>query len=98
MLHDADVRQSPRERPRPRPSVSPNPRPGEPVSRRRHFATRVKAMLRKGLAMSILGAGLAWAVLSVSAVAASPLDLVEILKDNTVSGHTTSDVPYNLYF
>jgi hypothetical protein len=41
---------------------------------------------------------LVWAALGVSAAAASPLDLVEILKDNTVSGHTASGVPYNLYF
>jgi hypothetical protein len=54
-------------------------------------------MLRRSLPLAILGAGLAWALLGVSAAAASPLDLVEILKDNTVSGHTISGVPYNLY-
>jgi hypothetical protein len=55
-------------------------------------------MLRESIPIATLGAGLAWALLGVSAVAASPLDLVEILKDNTVSGHTASGVPYNLYF
>jgi hypothetical protein len=53
-------------------------------------------MLPRTISTSILGAGLALAVFGLSVARAEPL--VEILKDNTVSGHTASGVPYNLYF